>query len=119
MMVLENRHEFPYCAGWEALLRLPDAVGNITGIFIVEKSPVGSIDVLPKRIRFTFWEKLGLEVGMAFAKVMAGRKIRSKRDCFFFRGIQCTGKLRGKGLQASICQESFSDIADLEEMREE
>ena len=119
MMVLENRHEFPYCAGWEALLRLPDAVGNITGIFIVGKSPVGSIDVFPKRIRLALWEELGLEVGMAFAKIMAGRKIRGKRDCFFFGKIQRAGKLRGKGLQASICQESFGGIANFEEMREE
>ena len=45
---------------------------------------VSPIYLLLEGILLTFLEEFGLEVGMTFAKIMAGRKISSKGDGLSF-----------------------------------
>lgn len=80
--------------------------------------PVIPVNLMPERIRFAFWEESGLKIRMTFAKIMAGRKIRGKSNGLFGGQIQCISKFCGERFQAADCQETFSNIADFQEMCE-
>ena len=79
---------------------------------------VSPIYLLLEGILLAFLEQFGLEVGMTFAKIMAGRKIRGKSNGLFGGQIQCISKFCGERFQAADCQETFSNIADFQEMCE-
>lgn len=80
---------------------------------------VSPIHLLLEGILLAFLEEFGLEIGMTFAKIMAGRKVRGKCDGIFFRKIQCIAELGNHRLQAAYGEEFSCYTTDLQEMREE
>ena len=72
---------------------LPDSLGYSLGIFVMGEHTVEEINLLFERISDAIWIEFGLEIGMAFTKIMAGSKIRGKRDGIFLWNIQGIAEL--------------------------
>ena len=112
MMVLQDwRKAFPRTKR-ETIFLFPDTQGNCPRVLIMGEGTVSPIYLLLEGILLTFLEEFGLEVGMTFAKIMAGRKVRGKCDGIFSRKIQCIAELGNHRLQAAYGEEFSCHATD-------